>query len=98
MTRLWPAGEPLQTWGSRETPSGFAWHGSSHAIQEVYNRWRVHTNWWQPSSEPTAGLQVSHPAVAVWREYLKVTTDTGLLCLLYRQLPAGDWFLARVYD
>jgi hypothetical protein len=36
--------------------------------------------------------------VAVWREYLKVTTDTGLLCLLYRELPAGGWFLARVYD
>ena len=91
MTRLWPAGEPLHTWGPRATPAGFAWHGSSHAIQDVYNRWRVHTNWWQPLPEP-AGRQ------AVWREYLKVTTDTGLLCLLYRELPAGGWFLARVYD
>ncbi len=90
MTRLWPAGEPLHTWGPGETPEGFAWRGGSHTIQEVYNRWRVHTNWWQPQPEPTA--------VAVWREYVKVTTDTGLLCLLYRELPAGSWFLARVYD
>jgi len=98
MTRLWPEGEPLHTWGPGETPAGFAWHGSSHAIQEVYNRWRVHTNWWQPSSEPAAGPLAGRQAVAVWREYLKVTTDTGLLCLLYRELPAGGWFLARVYD
>jgi hypothetical protein len=28
---------------------------------------------------------------------VKVTTDTGLLCLLYRDLTGG-WFLARVYD
>ena len=35
---------------------------------------------------------------SIWREYVKVTTDTGLLCLLYRDLHAGGWFLARVYD
>jgi hypothetical protein len=27
-----------------------------------------------------------------------VTTDTGLLCLLYRDLLHSGWFLARVYD
>jgi hypothetical protein len=34
---------------------------------------------------------------SVCREYVKVTTDTGLLCLLYWD-STGDWFLARVYD
>jgi hypothetical protein len=35
---------------------------------------------------------------SVWREYVKVTTDTGLLCLLYRNMHGGGWFLARIYD
>jgi hypothetical protein len=34
----------------------------------------------------------------IWREYVKVTTDTGLLCLLYHDLIQSGWFLARVYD
>jgi len=32
------------------------------------------------------------------KHYLKVATDTGLLCLLYRDLLSGGWFLARLYD
>ena len=56
-----------------------------HRILEIGNRWRVHTRWWAPSE-------------MVWREYLKVVTDTGLLCLLYQGLPRGGWLLARLYD
>jgi hypothetical protein len=85
MTRLWPRGETLTVWGDEETPSGFAWQGMDHAITLVCNRWRVHTRWWEPEA-------------AIWREYLKVATGTGLLCLLYRDLIHGGWFLARVYD
>jgi hypothetical protein len=85
VTRLWPKGEPVEVWGGEGTATGFVWRGSSHHIQETCNRWRVHTRWWESNQ-------------AVWREYLKVITDTGLLCLLYRDLLEGDWFLARVYD
>jgi hypothetical protein len=85
VTRLWPEGEAIQAWGGQETPSGFAWQRADHRILEVYNRWRVHTRWWEPGQ-------------AIWREYVKVVTDTGLLCLLYRDLRRGGWFLARVYD
>ncbi len=94
MTRLWPAGEAVRTWGGEETPAGFAWHGTAHTVQSVANRWRVHTNWWHSQGPDPPG----HPLATVWREYLKVTTDTGLLCLLYHDLPAGGWFLARIYD
>jgi hypothetical protein len=45
----------------------------------------VHTRWWEPEA-------------AIWREYVKVATKTGLLCLLYRDLIQGGWFLARIYD
>jgi hypothetical protein len=85
MTRLWPQGEPVRTWGGEERPAGFAWDGASHRIVETCNLWRVHSRWWEPGE-------------AVWREYVKVATDTGLLCLLYQDLLAGGWFLARVYD
>jgi hypothetical protein len=85
VTRLWPEGEPVIVWGGEESPEGFTWQGARHAGLKVCNRWRVHTRWWLPGE-------------ALWREYIKVTTDTGLLCLLYRDLLSGRWFLARVYD
>ena len=87
MTRLWPEGEAVQVWSmaGEDCPEGFTWQGTAHHIQEECNHWRIHTRWWEPGQ-------------AVWREYVKVATDTGLLCLLYRDLLSGDWFLARVYD
>ena len=85
MTRLWPEGEPVEIWGEEESLSGFVWRGTSHRVVETCNRWRVHACWWEPDK-------------AIWREYVKVATGTGLLCLLYQDLLKGRWFLARVYD
>ena len=86
MTRFWPAGQPVTTWDNREEePAGFAWQGGLHAIEEFHNRWRVHTRWWDAGE-------------TIWREYVKVTTGTGLLCLLYRDLRSEGWFLVRIYD
>ena len=85
MTRLWPDGEALEVWGGEETPVGFARQATSHRVLKVYNRWRIHTRWWESEE-------------VIWREYIKVATDKGLLCLLYRDLGSGGWFLARVYD
>jgi hypothetical protein len=85
VTHLWPGGEPLQIWGEAAMPEGFLWQNMAHRILEVTNCWHVHTRWWEPSE-------------TLWREYLKIATDTGLLCLIYRELPAGEWFLARLYD
>jgi hypothetical protein len=111
VTRLWPEGKLVEIWGAEEalasTPIGmpaglptgvaagvlvgFAWQGTSHRVVDVCNRWRIHTRWWEPpSGGGTGGM--------IWREYVKVTTDTGLLCLLYCDLLDGGWFLARVYD
>jgi hypothetical protein len=85
MTRLWPRGEAVEVWGRGELPKGFIWLGTPYRILEACNCWRVHTRWWEVDE-------------ALWREYVKVTTDAGLLCLLYRDLLEGGWFLARVYD
>jgi hypothetical protein len=75
----------VETWGGEEAVTGFFWQGMSHPISNRHNRWRIHTRWWEPHE-------------SIWREYIKVTTDTGLLCLLYHDLRDGGWFLARVYD
>jgi len=85
MTRLWPEGEQVEAWGGEGTPDGFVWHGEPHRILDVCNCWRIHTRWWEPDQ-------------GVRREYLKVVTDTGLLCYIYRDLLSGDWFLSKIYD
>lgn len=85
MTRLLSGGEPVETWGGEGTPDGFIWQNAPHRILEVTNCWRVHTRWWEPRE-------------TVWRQYLKVVTDSGLLCLIFRDLQRGGWFLVRVYD
>jgi hypothetical protein len=93
MTRLWPEGEAIETWGGEEMPSRFAWRGTCHHILEICNLWRVHTRWWDADD-----AAVQSELTNIWREYVKVTTDSGFLCLLYRDLINGGWFIARVYD
>ena len=52
-------------------------------IQAVARRWRVDQDWWRQR---------------VWREYFKLTTRTGLLVIIYRDLLSGRWYLQRLYD
>jgi hypothetical protein len=101
MTRLWPEGEAVETWGvtpsgmrgpvpseargTPDAPAGFVWRGVPHPIVRVCNRWRVHTRWWESGQ-------------TVCRAYLKVVTGDGLLCMLYHDLQGGGWFLSRLYD
>ena len=87
MTRWRPGGESVEVWGAKtdNAPDGFVWQGLQHCILEVTNRWCVHTLWWSPNE-------------TIWRNYFKAATDTGFLCLIYHDLRAGGWFLARLYD
>jgi hypothetical protein len=91
VTRLYLKGETIQVWGPEEQPDGFVWRGVSYRVEEVCNRWLVHTRWWEAGE-------------VVWRAYYKVTAVRGalqgvaMLCELYHDLRAGEWVLARVYD
>jgi hypothetical protein len=88
----------VQVWSHEGVPTRFKWQGATHQIRGIHDCWRVHTRWWDPVDR------------RIWREYIKVTTHTGLLCLLYQDLNAKDrttsatsaasaaWFLARIYD
>jgi hypothetical protein len=52
-------------------------------VQGIAKRWRVDVDWWRGR---------------VWREYFKLTTHTGLLVILYRDVLTGRWYLQRLYD
>ena len=86
MTRLWPAGDPVQmTLSPTGAPQTFLWAGAWHPVAAVANRWRVRASWWAP-------------AAAVWQEYVKLTTTDGLLCVLAHDLRDDAWRLIRLYD
>jgi hypothetical protein len=95
--KAWAVGKAVDAWTGNagangvgecvaaDVLEGFVWRGTRHRVNQVCNRWRVHTRWWEPGQ-------------AVWREYNKIVTDTGILCQLYQDLAHGGWFLAMVYD
>ena len=86
MTRLWPAGDPVQmTLSPDGAPQAFLWAGTWHPVAAVANRWRVRASWWTPDA-------------TVWQEYVKLTTTDGLLCVLAHNLLSDEWRLIRLYD
>ena len=91
------------------TPAGFDWHGTLYRVQKVCTRWRIHTRWWEPDQalwrEYLKVLVV--PGDLAAPVTIAGTPGSGsipdkaigsLLCLLYRDLLSGDWFLVRIYD
>ena len=84
--RFWQEGEPIQMRCDEQgRPQRFRWGAETHAVSEICNRWRVNDSWWKT---PAAG----------WREYIKLTTADGLLCLLAHDEAQNGWVLVRVYD
>jgi len=86
VTRLWPAGDPVQmAFDPAGAPQAFLWDGAWHPIAAIASRWRAHTGWWAPES-------------VAWQEYVKVATADRLLCVLAHDLQGGEWRLVRLYD
>jgi hypothetical protein len=84
MTRLWSDCQPLKvTAGRLGEPLGFVWQGKPHRVDEVLRRWRVDEGWW---------------AGRAWREYFRLSTTSGLLVVIYRNVLTGQWCLERLYD
>lgn len=84
MTHLWPEGEPIQVVSdAAQTPRSFNWRERTHPVQQIAKRWRVDVDWWRGR---------------VWREYFKLTTHTGLLVVIYRDVLTQRWYLQRLYD
>ncbi len=84
MTYLWLDGDPLSVeLNSGGLPSRLRWHGKVHTVSKIATRWRIDEGWWLER---------------IWREYYKLTTDTGLLLTLFRNIEDDKWFVQRLYD
>ena len=84
MSRLWADGDPIEVQvGSDGLPRAFYWRGAWRPVSAIANRWRVRASWWSEEA---------------WREYFKLATADGLLCMVYHDLHGGGWFCARLYD
>jgi hypothetical protein len=84
MTRVWLTGAPITAeCDATGSPLRFTWTGRTHTVQQIANQWRVDVNWWQ---------------LRLWRDYFKLTTDTGLLVIVYHDLVEDAWYVQRLYD
>ncbi len=84
--RFWQDGESVQvTCDAHGRPLSFHWSSETHAVEQICNRWRVDDGWWRSNDQG-------------WREYIKLITENGLLCLLAHDLAQDRWVLVRVYD
>ena len=86
MTRLWLEGVPLQlTLNAQNNPMRFRWQGQSHRIEQIWRRWQIDSDWWSEEGR-------------IWREYLLITTQDGLLCMIYQDLSCQEWYFVRFYN
>ena len=69
--------------GDAGAPRQFIWWGEVHPVAEITRHWRLNADWWR------------HP---VWRDHFKLTTETGLLVIIYHDLEGDSWYLQRLYD
>jgi uncharacterized membrane protein (DUF2068 family) len=84
MSRFWAAGQPIQVVTDElATPTKVMLDRGVHPIAQVLERWRVDEGWWQRRA---------------WREYFKVLTTTGMLLVVYHDIPRHEWRLQRIYD
>lgn len=84
MARLWPHGERITVEANSQGELySFTWRGECHPIQAISNVWRVDETWWQKH---------------ILRDYFKLTTQTGLLVVIYQDLLSNFWYLERLFD
>ena len=84
MTRLWPDGLLLRVdEDGAGAPQRIRWEGQQHSVVNITRRWRVRSDWWRE---------------AVWRDYFKLITHSGLLLIIFHDLRSDEWYLQRLYD
>jgi hypothetical protein len=84
MTRLIQPPDPIDVECDADgSPLHITWRGQQHTVAHIANSWRADAEWWRARQ---------------WRQYLKVTTNTGLLITIYHDLGSGAWYIQRLYD
>ena len=81
---FWREGVAIEVQSAAQgQPVVFTWQGQEHGVDRLLQQWRVDVGWWQSR---------------VWRAYFKLSTQTGLLVVIYQDLITGFWFLQQLYD
>ena len=81
---IWREGLAIQVESTAQgEPLAFIWNGKHHPVDMLIRQWRIDQGWWQSR---------------VWRAYFRLSTQTGLLVVLYQDLLTGEWFLQGLYD
>jgi hypothetical protein len=96
MTRLWSPAEPITVVtvassargpdgvpSRRGPPARFSRQGQTHAVAHITRAWRVDIDWWRER---------------IWRAFYKLSTDTGLLVIIFQDLLTYQWYFLRLYD
>ena len=85
MTRLWSRGQQIDVVQDEQgIPTAFTWQGQRHGVVELTQQWHVDVGWWRDHA---------------WRAYYKLSTNTGMLVVVYQELSdGGGWYLQRLYD
>jgi hypothetical protein len=85
--RFRPA-EPVEVTAQRRSgdPLALRWRGRAERVAWLDAPWEVVAEWWLDGPEATR------------RRYYRLLTRRGLLCVVYRDLGSGRWFLEEVLD
>ena len=85
MSRLFNPPRPVQVrTDDAGAPIGLLWRGRWEPVR-VSNRWRLEDEWWRQGGE-------------VVRDYYRLRTASGTVCVVFRDEVAGDWRLERILD
>jgi hypothetical protein len=67
-------------------PCRLHWRGRAERVTRVEGTWAVAEGWWRGGAEATR------------RRYFRLVTHSGLLCVIYRDLSCGRWYLEQIID
>jgi hypothetical protein len=84
--RLYRPGDPIRVRCSGEgRPLAFTWHGEPYRVDSIEEVREPRLDWWSATGE-------------IHRVYFLVVTNRALICEIFRDVPTGEWFMARVFD
>jgi hypothetical protein len=69
-----------------DEPCALRWRGRTERVAEVEAAWEMAAGWWRTHPEATR------------RHYYRLRAASGLLCIVYRDLDSGRWFLEQISD
>ncbi len=80
--------DPIEvlTSGPVGEPLTLRWRGRIERAARVEATWDIEEGWWRAAPEATR------------RRYYRLRARSGLLCVVYRDLGSGRWYLEQVVD